>query len=285
MGFLAGVAQLAILGYKVGINDFSDRCVGYLISKQNKSGGFYGSLGNGANYFKKEEIAWAAKYYLDAYYCKQQFAFNQSAAFFPHKIDINDERVKTIVEFFGDLDYKKVIDVGCGRGRYLRIIETEFPHAELYGLDISEEMLSNCPEKVITTQSSLLEIPFPNRYFDCVYCVETLEHSTRVDAAVKEMIRVLKPGGKIIIIDKNAEMLGEKKLEDWESWFNPKELADILSNNKINVTFHPLSSNKDKDPDGLFYSWKGIKVSLYYIIHKLVEFGIEPEIAACLMAY
>ena len=61
-----GVAQLAIVWYKLGMIDRGDAALRYLKRIQNDSGGFFGSYGKGANYFPREELPWAAKYFLDA---------------------------------------------------------------------------------------------------------------------------------------------------------------------------------------------------------------------------
>ena len=61
-----GVAQLAIVWYKLGMRDRGDAALRYLKRIQNDSGGFCGSYGKGANYFPREELPWAAKYFLDA---------------------------------------------------------------------------------------------------------------------------------------------------------------------------------------------------------------------------
>jgi malonyl-CoA O-methyltransferase len=60
-----GMAQLAVAWYKLGDLDAADRAVAYLESIQNPSGGFYGSYGENARYFPREEISWAVKFFLD----------------------------------------------------------------------------------------------------------------------------------------------------------------------------------------------------------------------------
>jgi malonyl-CoA O-methyltransferase len=67
-----GVAQFAVIWYKLGMRERADKAIQYLEKIQNTSGGFYGSYGNRANYFPKEEISWAAKYFLDANYWKKK---------------------------------------------------------------------------------------------------------------------------------------------------------------------------------------------------------------------
>lgn len=86
---------------------YADKAVNYLESVQNNSGGFYGSLGRGKNYFPKEEISWAVKFFLDAYYWKINTTFNQEVNIFSETIDESDGRVHEILSFFGDLNGKK----------------------------------------------------------------------------------------------------------------------------------------------------------------------------------
>ena len=51
----------------------------------------------------------------------------------------------------------------------------------------------------------MLNIKYPSDYFDCVYSVEAIEHAVNIDHAIKEMVRILKPKGKIIIITPNSD--------------------------------------------------------------------------------
>lgn len=61
-----GLAQLAICWYKLGESAPADRAMRYLDAHQKRDGGFLGSYGKGGAYFPDVELAWAAKFYLDA---------------------------------------------------------------------------------------------------------------------------------------------------------------------------------------------------------------------------
>ena len=67
-----GIAQYAIVWYTLGNKERADRAIRYLEKIQNKSGGFFGSYGEGAKYISGAEISWAVKYFLDAYRLKRQ---------------------------------------------------------------------------------------------------------------------------------------------------------------------------------------------------------------------
>lgn len=61
-----GLAQYAVVWYRLGERARADRALRYLETLQNRSGGFFGSYGKGAKYISGGEISWAVKYYLDA---------------------------------------------------------------------------------------------------------------------------------------------------------------------------------------------------------------------------
>lgn len=65
-----GIAQYAIVWYRLGKPEPAERAINYLETIQNKSGGFFGSYGEGAKYISGGEISWAVKYFLDAYHLK-----------------------------------------------------------------------------------------------------------------------------------------------------------------------------------------------------------------------
>jgi len=253
-----GMAQLAVAWYKLAEIEPANRAMDYLEKIQNSSGGFYGSYGKGAKYFPKEEISWAVKYFIDAYLLKIKTDFNQEVHIYSEEIAENDGRVQSILSCFGGLTNKKVIDVGCGKGRYLRILKNRFPESILYGIDLSEEMLKSCPEGVETSVGTMLNIRYPDAFFDFVYSVEALEHAVAIEPAIKEMVRVLKPGGKIVIIDKNAAKLGVFRIKPWERWFNPKEITALLLKHGVATSFKPVSYDEYR-ADGVFISWEGVK--------------------------
>jgi malonyl-CoA O-methyltransferase len=174
---------------------------------------------------------------------------------FPSTIDPRIYHVKLILDYFGDLASKRVLDVGCGKGRFARILRQRHPAAEIWGLDISEEMLKFVPEGIHTRAGSMTELPFADGEFDAAYATESLEHAVEIDVAVHQICRVVKPGGRIVIIDKNADQAGRLKTPEWEKWFQRKELEKLLSRDCREVTSRFISYWEDVEPDGLFLAW------------------------------
>ncbi len=174
---------------------------------------------------------------------------------FPSTIDPRIYHVQLIRRHLGDLRGRRVLDVGCGKGRFARVFQQQEPEAEIWGLDISEEMLRFVPPGIHTRAGSMTELPFEEAYFDAAYATESLEHAVEIDRAVAEICRVVRPGGRIAIIDKNAEQWGRLETPEWEKWFTRKELERLLRQHCRSVSSQFISYWEDVEPDGLFLAW------------------------------
>jgi malonyl-CoA O-methyltransferase len=184
--------------------------------------------------------------------------FNEAAADeenFPETIDPRIYHVQLILEYFGDLNGKRVLDVGCGKGRFARVLAERYPQASMVGFDLAEAMLRRVPAGIGACAGSMTALPFRSAAFDCVYATESLEHAVEIDGAVAEMCRVVKPGGRIVIIDKNVREWGRLKTPEWEKWFGQKELEKLLARHCAQVSSRPISYWEDVAPDGLFLAW------------------------------
>ena len=178
---------------------------------------------------------------------------------FPSTIDPRIYHVQLILEYFGDLSGRRVLDVGCGKGRFARILAERHPRAETWGVDLSLGMLKFVPPGVRTCAGSMTELPFADGVFDAAYATESLEHAVEIPTAVAEICRVVAPGGHIVIIDKNAEQWGRLETPEWEKWFHRKELERLLRRHCREVTSRFISYWEDVPPDGLFLAWLAVK--------------------------
>ena len=184
--------------------------------------------------------------------------FNAAAADeenFPSTIDPRIYHVQLILEYLGDLNAKRVLDAGCGKGRFARVLAERYPRASIVGFDLAEAMLRHVPAGVGACAGSMTALPFPSGIFDCAYATESLEHAIDIQTAVAEMCRVVAPGGRIVIIDKNSQQWGRLKTPEWEKWFGRKELEKLLARHCAKVSSRPISYWEDVAPDGLFLAW------------------------------
>lgn len=172
---------------------------------------------------------------------------------FPSTIDPRIWHVKLVVEQMAGAN--RVLDVGCGKGRFARIVQEKNPQAEVWGLDISAEMLSHVPAPIRTRQGSMTTLPFADAWFDGAYATESLEHAVDIDRAVAEICRVVRPGGRIVIIDKNAEHFGKLQTPEWEKWFRREDLERLLGRHCRHVSSQFISYWEDVAPDGMFVAW------------------------------
>src|SRR5271154_4607065 len=77
--------------------------------------------------------------------------FNEAAADeenFPSTIDPRIYHVQLILEYFGDLNGQRVLDAGCGKGRFARVLAERYPRVSIVGLDLAEAMLRHVPDGV-----------------------------------------------------------------------------------------------------------------------------------------
>lgn len=105
---------------------------------------------------------------------------------------------------FGDGEY--LLDVGCGAGKLLLMIAKTYPNVRLTGLDISPEMYR---EAELTARQAgyilnflpgdVQALPFKSGSFDFVTAVHVLYHAALIPQAFQEIVRVLKPTGKVIV--------------------------------------------------------------------------------------
>jgi ubiquinone/menaquinone biosynthesis C-methylase UbiE len=188
--------------------------------------------------------------------------FNEAAAdeeHYPSTIDPRILHVKVVLEHLGDLAGKRVADVGCGKGRFARIVKERNPDAVVVALDLAEAMLRHIPPDIDRVAASMTALPLATAAFDGAYATESLEHAVDIPAAVAELARIVKPGGKLVIIDKNAEAWGRLQTPTWERWFGRKELEKLLARHCREVTSQPISYWEDVEPDGLFLAWLAVK--------------------------
>ena len=251
-----GLAQLAIVWFLLDDSNRANRALDFLVQLQNISGGYFGSYGVGATYFPSEEIPWAAKYAIEAEQLKIVRHFDHTTHFYAPTITDSDGRVQAILSEVGEAF--RILDAGCGKGRYAALIKQHRPSAQVVALDVSAEMLRHVPPGIEALEGNLQDLPFANGDFDLVYCVEALEHVPNPKAAIAEMARVLTPGGRLVVLDKNIEKQGALQIETWERWFGVAELTAEMQKHGL-WSRAQLISYDGRSADGLFVAWIGIK--------------------------
>ena len=98
-----------------------------------------------------------------------------------------------------------LLDVACGSGEVLQTLRRTYPSAGAVGIDISLEMLRVAKEKTVPdvpfTSGSAVALPFPSETFDVVVSTSAFHYWHDPLPSLKELLRVLKPGGRLVITD------------------------------------------------------------------------------------
>jgi SAM-dependent methyltransferase len=122
---------------------------------------------------------------------------------FKSVVSADDPRARALVKSLWPVAGKRVLDLGCGKGRFAKIL-IELG-ARVIGLDLSAAMLAAASD-LDRVRATARRLPFAASSFDRVMAVEMFEHLApeSVDRVCDEARRVLRPGGTLAILDKNA---------------------------------------------------------------------------------
>ena len=101
------------------------------------------------------------------------------------------------------VDEKKILEVGCGRGNIYQSLHVKSPGINYYGVEVAPYIIELNQMEFKSANwnvGTAYDLPFQDETFDICYSHFVLEHLIYVEAALIEMMRVLKPGGKLILI-------------------------------------------------------------------------------------
>ena len=169
----------------------------------------------------------------------KMFFYESFAEQFDSKMNMYDTN-KRLHVFYNellteDIKGKQVLDAGCGTGWFSKGAADR--GAVVTSMDLGEKLLAEVKKKCDSNRvvGSILEMPFPDNHFDIVVSSEVIEHTPNPEQAVKEIFRVLKPGGTMVLSTPNrfwifslriAEVFKLRPyqgLENWTSWFTMKK--------------------------------------------------------------
>ncbi len=124
---------------------------------------------------------------------------------------------------------ERFLDVATGSGDLARALARRLqPGGELWITDINRRMLDRGRDRLLdagvaasAVQCDAERLPFPGGHFDCVTVGFGLRNMTRKDVALAEMARVLKPGGRLVVLEFSKVW---KPLEGAYDWYSFKVL-------------------------------------------------------------
>jgi SAM-dependent methyltransferase len=107
------------------------------------------------------------------------------------------------LRYLGDVAGRRVLEIGCGVGEFTRLLAER--GATVTGADISRVAVDQARREVAAFPSAtalvadICALPFASASFDLVVSLETIEHSPDPRSALAELVRVTKPGGRLIV--------------------------------------------------------------------------------------
>ncbi len=128
---------------------------------------------------------------------------------------------------------EKVLDAGCGTGILLPFLkEATGKNGEVVGLDFSNNMLKRAQKKFGKEfryiQADIEDTPLEDSYFDKIVIFNSFPHFSDKENALREMGRVLKPGGGLLIVHSESR----KRVNAFHRKIGGAVKSDILPNNK-----------------------------------------------------
>jgi len=131
----------------------------------------------------------------------------------------------------GDLSTaRRVLDAGCGPGQFTIIAAERLPHAEVWGIDLAPTMIelarahaahSSAAPRLHFEVADVARLPFPDDHFDAVMSSGSIKHWPDPGAGLRELYRVLVPGGSAFIGEMNrlaapeAIALHRQRIRHW----------------------------------------------------------------------
>ncbi len=137
---------------------------------------------------------------------------------------------------------ERVLDIATGSGDLAAALARRvLPGGEVWITDINRRMLERGRDRLLdrgltlpAAQCDAERLPFPPGYFDCVTVGFGLRNMTRKDAALGEMARVLKPGGRLVVLEFSKVWKPLEPAYDWYSfkvlpWLGDKVAGDAAA--------------------------------------------------------
>ncbi|GAB2872734.1 hypothetical protein GCM10027176_87840 [Actinoallomurus bryophytorum] len=117
---------------------------------------------------------------------------------------------------------QRVLDAGCGAGEEAReLARLVGPGGEVTGIDLSAGFIATAAERddggVRYAVGNIAELDFPDDGFDAVRSERVIQHVPDPDAAIAELVRVVRPGGRVCLVD-----------TDWESFLTDGMPAELI---------------------------------------------------------
>ena len=185
---------------------------------------------------------------------KIEFSFVNSRirAYFQDKFELKE--IRRLSTLSSD---KLVLEIGCGNGGGARLIKKYFSPLKIYAIDFDQRMIdiakdNNTDESIIFELGDACNLRFKDGQFDAVFDFGVIHHIPNWEDCIKELKRVLKIGGELIIEDYSIEtfetttgkILRKLTNHPYERMYKRNELIECLKRSGFEIMkekiYHPL---------------------------------------------
>lgn len=203
-----------------------------------------------------------------------------------------DRRAGYFVELARVKQGDKVLEIGCGTGLFTRKFY-EATQADITAIDISEDLLEQARKLlpgVVFQVDDAMNLSFGEKTFDVVYGSSVLHH-LEFDSSLKEIMRVLKPGGRMIFAEPNMinpQIMIQKNVPFIKKWLgdSPDETAIVRWKFRRLLEKKGFKKVRIFPYDFLHPLVPGLFISLVEKLGKLIEkIPVAREIAGSVIIY
>lgn len=145
------------------------------------------------------------------------------------------------------------LDIGCSDGTFSNVIMCNSNADTIIGVDVLKESIDFAKKKYKENRNMKFQLGeahnlrFPDNKFDAVFCLEALEHLENPELVLKEMKRVMKKNGTLVILVPNENLLFKFIWFFWTKWrgkiwkgthlndFHSSELTDLIKKSGFKV--------------------------------------------------
>lgn len=190
---------------------------------------------------------------------------------------LNNQTLASLVKPARNL---KILDIGTSHGREIKKIVKNIKNPQIYGVDIERKAVIQAKKLGITTVLANIEkgLPFSSNFFDLVVANQIIEHIHNVDFFIKEIKRVLKKNGHLLLATENLSSWHNifALLLGWQAFSQHiSTLANVGNPMRMaNYTGYDISGMHDK-----IFTPRGLKelIELYgFKIEKFFGAGYYP---------